>query len=278
MISPQSGAPPYFEKDTGMASTQSFGPRTPWTVILAMRPGTPEERNALLGHLYEHYRNPVMHFIQARLGLPPEPISDDADDLAQAFFLHFIENNLLDRLDPERGSFRAFMKKSLVHFVVDERRREARQRPDAVLTRLRQQSISEAGRLEEAVGNRPVVGVVDRTPLTPEEHFDRAWALGELNRAIAAFRQECGDRKVPHYFQVFERLSLLPADETPPSHEALAAEMGKSIKDIANYHHRARQKFKAVLLEIIAGHTLDEDAAREDLVRFRNLFNKEGTL
>lgn len=118
------------------------------------------------------------------------------------------------------------MKKSLAHFVVDERRREARQRPYAVLTRLRQQPFPEAGRLEESPENRPAVGAVDRTPLTPEEHFDRAWALGELNRAIAAFRQECGDRKVPHYFQVFERLSLVPAGETPPSHEALASEMG----------------------------------------------------
>ena len=76
---------------------------TRWTTVL--RAGQPDApgADAALERLCLEYRQPLLQFARRWLGS-----SDEADDLTQGFFVHFIANNLPGAVNRERGKFRSF--------------------------------------------------------------------------------------------------------------------------------------------------------------------------
>src|SRR5437016_5897741 len=77
---------------------------TQWRVVLAARRGTPQEARQALTVLCELYWYPIYVFVR-RQGFN----ADDALDLTQGFFAHFLEQNLIQKVDPEKGRFRSFL-------------------------------------------------------------------------------------------------------------------------------------------------------------------------
>ena len=74
----------------------------------------PEAQNAFQGFC-QRYWSAVFSVLRSRY---PEA---QAQDLTQQFFLkHIIEREALRKLDPERGSFRAWLYTALSRFVIDE--------------------------------------------------------------------------------------------------------------------------------------------------------------
>lgn len=77
----------------------------------------PEARGAFQGFC-ERYWSAVYSVLRSRYA------ESQAQDLTQQFFLkHIIEREALRTLDPERGSFRAWLYTALSRFVIDEWRR-----------------------------------------------------------------------------------------------------------------------------------------------------------
>lgn len=96
---------------------------TRWTTVLrASRPDAPGAQLAL-ARLCEDYRPPLLKFARFWLKDP-----DEAEDLTQSFFSHFIESNLPASAGPERGHFRTFLLACFKNFVRDEWRRRRRTR------------------------------------------------------------------------------------------------------------------------------------------------------
>src|SRR5450432_4240200 len=94
-------------------------PTTRWTLVVAAGdPQRKEARSALIS-LCENYWYPLYAFLR-RWGHTP----DQAQDLAQEFFVRVLEGRYLDRADPEKGRFRSFILTSLKFFVADVKDRQ----------------------------------------------------------------------------------------------------------------------------------------------------------
>src|SRR3954466_2651771 len=90
-------------------------PTTRWTLVVAAGdPHRKEARSALVS-LCEAYWYPLYAYVRRR-GYP----ADQAQDLTQDFFIRALEGRYLDRADPDKGRFRAFILPSLKFFLSDE--------------------------------------------------------------------------------------------------------------------------------------------------------------
>ena len=76
---------------------------TRWSLVLATREDDRPARDAL-AWLCTQYRAPVVAYVR-RFGYPRQ----DAEDLAQAFFVKFLESRYHADADPARGRFRSFL-------------------------------------------------------------------------------------------------------------------------------------------------------------------------
>jgi RNA polymerase sigma factor (sigma-70 family) len=105
----------------------------------------------------------------------------DAEDCTQEFLARLLAVNGMSRAKPERGRFRTFLLSSLRNFMINEwQRGQAAKRGNG-------QSLLP---LEfDAAGERFAREPVD-PGLTPEQAFDRSYALDMINRAIEALRAE----------------------------------------------------------------------------------------
>ena len=106
---------------------------------------------------------------------------EDAEDLTQAFFARFLEKNYLGGLAAERGKFRAFLLASLKHFLANEWDKAQRQKRGGGAPHLSLDWQDADGRFH----------LDPPDPATPEQIFDREWALALLERVVQRLRDEC---------------------------------------------------------------------------------------
>jgi hypothetical protein len=90
-------------------------PTTRWTLVVAAAGPQGKDARSALVSLCEGYWYPLYAYIRRR-GYPP----DQAQDLTQEFFIRVLEGRYLDRADPEKGRFRAFLLTSMKFFLADE--------------------------------------------------------------------------------------------------------------------------------------------------------------
>jgi DNA-directed RNA polymerase specialized sigma24 family protein len=135
-------------------------------VIAAGDPRRKEARSALAS-LCENYWYPLYAYLRRR-GYQADP----AQDLTQEFFVRILEGRYLDRADPEKGRFRAFLLISLKFFVADEQDRDrALKRGGGAVLPLEFSSGEE--RYQREPGHDE----------TPERIFERRWAPSMLDRS-----------------------------------------------------------------------------------------------
>jgi RNA polymerase sigma-70 factor (ECF subfamily) len=206
-------------------------PTTRWTIVLRSREGEPERRAALEA-LLPLYWKPVYFFLR-RKGLSVAA----AEDATQGFFVHVIEHDLLPRVEPSRGRFRSYLLTSLDHYLINLHERES-----AVKRGGRMKIIS----IDTVLAERELPAAA----VDPTGAFEREWAESVLDRAVRklAVEYETGRRKGPAgAFLRFFRL-----DEDPPSYDTAAAECGLTPVQFKAALHRARGRFRELVLEEIA--------------------------
>jgi RNA polymerase sigma-70 factor (ECF subfamily) len=142
---------------------------TRWSLIAAAAHETPAHARPALEQLCRAYRPPVLAYIRhSGLG------AGEAEDLAQAFFLRFLERGWYTDADPRRGRFRSLLLTSLRHFLADEHARQA---------------AAKRGGGMRSDGGDDLEQVQDAGE-TPEQAFDRAWLGTVLARAMARLQRE----------------------------------------------------------------------------------------
>lgn len=233
-------------------SARAF-PSTSWSMVRAATDRSrPEWRERLEG-LVRAYWKPVYHYIRAKW----RKGNEDAKDLAQGFFALLFEGGTLDRLAPEHGTLRGYLKAALAHHLVDEARRsEALKRGGGV-----QRVSIDLSKLRGALA--------DPAALTPEELFDREWvstcfsaAVQDLERALASEGKEL-------HFRLFKRYYLDPQEAgsaaPPPSYASVAAEHGIEAYDVSNHLVHARRRLQELLRERICDYSASDLDARDEL-------------
>lgn len=228
---------------------QSRFATTSWTKVLAARQAPSTEARAALESLCRVYWYPLYAFVR-RQGHD----ADEARDLTQAYFAELLEKDYIEDYDPARGRFRVFLMASVKHFLSREREKA--------------HAWKRGGRAEtlsldaQDVEGRYCYEPADR--LTPEEIFERRWALTVLERALGQLR---GEQTEARREKEFERLEgFLTGQETKASYRDVAAELSTTEAAIKTTVHRLRQRLGQLLRRVIAD-TVSDPAEVDDEVR-----------
>jgi RNA polymerase sigma factor (sigma-70 family) len=223
-------------------------PTTRWTLVVAAAdPHRNDARSALVS-LCEGYWYPLYAYVRRR-GYP----ADQAQDLTQEFFMRVLEGRYLDRADPEKGRFRAFILSSLKFFVADEEdRQRAQKRGGGAVVPLEFSSGEERYQREPAHDE------------TPERIFERRWALSVLDRVVERLRKEFVQHGRPEHF---ERLKVFLLGQSDAPYAALAREMNTSEGALKVAIHRLRKRYRELFRQEIAD-TVADPADVESELRF----------
>ena len=230
-----------------MATHFAGFPDTHWSVFQNAE-SSDEQRLAAIERLARLYWRPVYAYIRARW----RRTSEDALDLAQEFFLRLLDGRLVSGADPGRGRFRAFLKASLDHFVINQAR------SDQALAR-------GGGTRRFSLGSDLRADEVDvPTDEPPNEALDRHWRRAVLDQAIALLDSRYASSGRAHYIALFRRYDL--ATGPRPTREELAVEFKMTHIDVDTCVRRVRKDLVGAVREVLAS-TVDGDAALEDEVR-----------
>ena len=222
---------------------------THWTVVLAARAEDGRAAKEALGILCSTYWYPLYAFIRRQGSAPQE-----AEDLTQEFFCHFLERNALTNVQPTAGKFRSFLLTCLKNFLANEHERAHAQRRGG-------------GRLQVPLDSGDAETRYSLEPAdhrTPEAVFERRWAFAVLERTMAELRREyaAGEKHA-----LFEDLQgFLPCGQGSFTRAELAAKRGVSVGAIDVAVHRLRQRFGALLREQVA-QTVSAEAEIEEEIR-----------
>lgn len=213
-----------------MAHPNDF-PETRWSLILAARLGDRARREALEAMLGAYWK-PIYHYMR-RKGLD----ADAAQDAVQELVAHLLAQDFLGRVDPERGRFRSYLRTAADHLLINlHEKRTAQKRGGG------QATLS----LDFDVAERELVARTE----SPEAAFDRDWALGVMDRALARLKAEFdgGARKGP----IDIALDFFRGAE-PPSYADAAARAGMPAPTFKAFLHRTRVRFRELVKSEVAG-------------------------
>src|SRR5215831_7056862 len=221
-------------------------PTTRWTMVVAAGDPHRKEARSALAALCENYWYPLYAFLRRR-----GYAADQAQDLTQEFFIRVLEGRYLDRADPEKGRFRAFLLTSLKFFVSDEQdRNRAQKRGGGALLPL------EFSSGEERYQREPVHDE------TPERIFERRWALSVLDRVVESLRREFVQHGRTEHF---ERLKVFLLGQPDAPYVSLALEMNTSEGALKVAIHRLRKRYRELFRHEIANTVADPADVESEL-------------
>ena len=229
------------DRSVGAAGGRRSFETTRWTLVLpAAGSYDPVSREALSG-LCESYWYPLYAYVRRR-GYD----RSTAQDLTQGFFAQLLEKKCLKEADPERGRFRAFLITSLKHYVANEWDKERAQKRGGGQTLLSLDFDNAEGlyQLEPA------------DEITPEEIYNRRWALTQVERAINELREEMIKMGHPERFEALKGFLTGESEETP--YAQVAESLGLNEGAVRTAVHRMRRRFGALLREQVAQTLADE--------------------
>jgi RNA polymerase sigma factor (sigma-70 family) len=203
---------------------------TRWSLVAAAK--GPAARQAL-AELCGLYWYPVYAFVRRR-GHP----ADDAGDLTQEFFARLIEKGGIAGADPAKGRFRSYLLGACRHFLANEHDRAAAQKRGGG----RAVGSLDLADAERRYAAEPADG------RTPEQVFERRWALTLLDGVLAGLRAEYG---TAGQGVLFDRLKSSLAGDAGPYAE-LAADLGLTEGAVKVAAHRLRRRYRDRLRTAIA--------------------------
>ena len=223
-------------------SGQPF-PTTIWTDVLAARQAGPQ-RERWLRVLLTRYWPPVYSYVRSAFRAQ----QSDAEDLTQSFFARLLEGDTLERLDPERGSFRGYLKRSLKHFVIDHKRKQAvRDRAMPLVP------------LEGAL----LASLEPTSEETPERAFDRVWGRTILERGIETLRARLTSQGRERYYQAFARYAV---DGDPGvTYGSVAEELSVKESDVRNYLRHCRKRLREIVAAELRDTVSSPDQVEDEL-------------
>jgi RNA polymerase sigma factor (sigma-70 family) len=214
---------------------------THWSVVLAARVASSPDYGDALTTLCETYWFPIYAYMR-RQGYA----GHEAEDHTQGFFATLMEKQGLRSVNPEKGKFRSYLLGALKHYLADVRDRDQAQKRGGgfKVISLNIKNCENQLNLESKNG------------LSPEQQYDRSWALTILQRAIN--RLEVESRSTCKS-QVFEFIIhyLIPSEEHVP-YRVLAAQLNMSEAAIKAAIYRLRKRYRELLKDEIA-HTVSTE-------------------
>jgi DNA-directed RNA polymerase specialized sigma24 family protein len=237
---------------TDMGGTADRFLTTHWSLIEGVQKQQDPDR-AMIGLLLQQYWKPVYCYLR-RSGYDNE----QAKDLTQGFFHEVVlGRHLVQRADPSKGRFRAFLLHALKQYVIDTQRRQTTQRhiPPEKLVPL------------DAVD--PPAQIEAMSTLDAEGSFNYAWKADLLDRVLAEVRARYSRPGMEGHWGVFQDRLVGPimSDSPPAPYAEICRKYGIENEAMAaNMLKTAKRLFRS-LLEKQVRHTVAGGEAVEEEVR-----------
>lgn len=227
-------------KDGGFATTH-------WSVVMAAGKGHSAQAADALEQLCRTYWYPLYAYVRRHVSE-----AHDAEDLTQEFFTRFLAKEYFGRADPALGRFRSFLLACLKNFLAEQQRQARRLKRGGGHTTFSwdSQTAEERYRLEPA------------DPMTPEQIYDRRWALTLLEVVLARLAEE---QSAAGKEQVFTQLKEhLWGEARETSYAEVAERLGMTESAVKVTVHRLRRRLRELLREevaqtVVAGENIDEE-------------------
>ena len=222
---------------------------THWSVVMAAGNGHSAQAADALQQLCRTYWYPLYAFVRRHVAE-----AHDAEDLTQEFFTRFLAKEYFGRADPTLGRFRSFLLACLKNFLAEQQRQARRLKRGGGQTPLSwdSQTAEERYRLEPA------------DPMTPEQIYDRRWALTLLETVLARLAEE---QSAVGKEQVFAQMKGYLWGETgETSYSEMAERLGMTEGAVKVAVHRLRRRLRDLLREEVA-HTVAADAEIDEELR-----------
>jgi len=221
---------------------------THWSVVLAAGRSDTTRAQAALEQLCRNYWQPLYAYVR-RTGHSRE----EAEDLTQEFFARLLAHNSVAQADPARGRFRSFLLSSLKHFLANEwDRAHAQKRGGGA------QLIPLAFDTAETRWAQPIA-----PGDTPDQAFDRQWALALLEAVLGRLRREYRDAGREGMFLRLK--DTLSGGRAEIPYRELGAKLGMSEGAVKAAAHRLRQRYRELLREEIANTVASPEEVEEEL-------------
>jgi len=221
---------------------------THWTVVLAAgQRHTPQSDHAL-EELCRAYWFPLYAYVRRR-----GHSKEDAEDSVQAFFARFLAKNYLEGLSAERGRFRAFLLASLKHFLANEWDKSQRQKRGGGVGHLSLDWETADTKFQVAAQNVP----------SPDQAYDREWALALLSKVIERLQAECAADGKGKWFAHLK--GFLATGQAEQAHRDVAEALGMAPGAVRVAVHRLRKRYRVLLREEIAQTLSDPTQVDEEM-------------
>ena len=239
--------PPEPAAPDNQPSRQSIFVTTHWSVVLAAANSDTTRARAALENLCQTYWHPLYAYVRHR-GYSPE----DAQDLTQEFFARLLERNAVASVAPDKGRFRSFLLASMNHFLADEwDKARAQKRGGGKVFSFDLQNA------ETWLGEIPV------ETFTPEKAFEHRWAITLLEQVYQRLGDEYRAQGKAALFDAL-RITLAGKSQAAPYAElAHTLKMNEGAIKVAV--HRLRQRYRALLREMIADTVSSPDEVEDEL-------------
>jgi RNA polymerase sigma factor (sigma-70 family) len=225
---------------------------TRWSLVVVAADRSSADSERALAELCRIYWFPLYSYVRRR-----GHSREDAEDLTQSFFAHFLARNDLARLEAERGRFRAYLLAALKHFLANEWDRRHRLKRGGGVEHVSWDWESAEERLRVA---SPGVG-------SPDLDFDREWALALLERVIGRLKAESKSAGRSELFEVAQ--AFLPLGPSSIPYAAAAESLGLEEGAVRVMVHRLRKRYRQLLHEEIADTLTDPGEVAEELRSLR---------
>lgn len=203
---------------------------TQWSIVLAAKGHQGTAGRDALEALCRAYWYPLYAYVR-RQGHTPE----DAADLTQEFFARLLEKDWLADVTRTKGRFRSFLLAAMTHFLANEYdKARARKRGGGCrIVPLEIETAETRYRLEPT------------DPVTPEQLYERQWALTLLDQVLAQLQAEYTQAGKAGLFASLKPC-LAGRHESQP-YADLAAGLSMTEGAVRVAVHRLRSRYREVL-------------------------------
>ena len=221
---------------------------THWSVVLAAGQQDSPQAAVALERLCATYWYPLYVYVRRR-GHSPE----DAQDLTQEFFAHFLQKGYFHLADRTRGRFRTFLVHALEHFLINEWKRGQRiRRGGGRVCFSLDAAEAETRYLGEAAGN-----------MTPERFYDQRWATTLLDQVMTGLRQEYAEAGRTAVFEVLA--GFLWGKDESVSYAQIGERWGMTEGALRAAMHRLRRRYRERLRAEVAQTVAPPDTVEDEL-------------
>jgi RNA polymerase sigma factor (sigma-70 family) len=225
---------------------------TRWSVVLTAGDSDSAEAGDALATLCQSYWYPLYAYVRRRGNS-----AEDAQDLTQEFFARLLKRNWIANADQSKGRFRSFLLGAMNHFLADEwDKARAQKRGGGTAPLPLEFDTAETRFSREPADNS-----------TPEQNFERRWALTLLERVLDRLREE---HEREGRLELFTKLNpCLIGERTAQPYAELATQLGVREGTVKAAVHRLRLRYRNLLRAEIANTVAEASEVDDEL---RHLF------